>query len=95
VTNQPEAGFLQNTVLPLFADKISMAPGDRRAFLVSSVDKVLLSRKFSPNGFGFAGDSYIIVYSGPVSNAEEVFTSYGGGYSFNGGVQYQYRGFSN
>jgi len=93
VTNQPAAGFLQNTVLPSFADTISMAPGDRRAFLVSNVDRVLLSRPFNPNGVVFAGDSYINVHSGPVSNVEEVFTSYSGGYSFNGGVQYQYRGF--
>merc|ERR1740139_1645562 len=94
VTDQPAAGFLQSTVLPPFADTISMSRGDRRAFFVSSVDRVLMSRPFAPNGVGFASDRYIRVYSGPISIREEVFTSYGGAYSFNGGVQYQYRGTS-
>merc|ERR1740139_1676156 len=92
VTNQPSSGFLQSTVLPLFADKIFMSPGDRRAFLVVNVGRVLLSRPFNPNGVGFAGDQYIRIYSGPVSNRAEVFSSYGGAYSFNGAVQYQYNG---
>jgi len=92
VTNQPSSGFMQITVLPLFADKILMSPGDRRAFLVVNIDRDLLSRPFNPNGVGFAGDQYIRIYSGPVSNRAEVFSSYGGAYSFNGAVQYQYNG---
>lgn len=91
VTDQPPGGFLENTVLPPFADTISMSQGDRRAFLVTSVDRALLSKPCSPNGVGYAGDLFIRIYSGPITHGEELFTSYGGAYSFNGRVQYKYR----
>jgi len=84
--NVSPEGYGELTHLEMLPEGIPMSAGSRRAFLVLSRTRTLLSQRLSPNGLAVASNEGLMIYSGPAAYAGPTAR---GVFVFNGCVKYQ------
>merc|ERR1719491_249001 len=75
------SGFRELTDLEILSKGIPTLAGTRRAFLILSSTRSLLTQTLSPNGVGIVSKQGVTIYSGPAALARQEFSSSLGAYA--------------